>query len=105
MDNSNKPAFASTAATNTTTVTCPACSAQNPADSKFCLYCGKKLQAEASKPAFNNIQSATPQAQFKTSQPKNIASNDDDNEKAAFADALPSWNIEPPVIPVRRKHK
>lgn len=104
MENANKPAFASSASA-TTKITCPACSAQNPSDSKFCLYCGQKLPAKPAKPVFNDIVASAVQEAAQSLGLQQTASNNDDNEQAVFANELPAWNIEPPFMPVRRKHK
>lgn len=74
------------------TIPCPTCNAANKPGAKFCLSCGTELKAPAaSAPAFSSVEEA-PAAAEKYSEPV-----------SAFAEGLPTWDIVPPQVMVRRR--
>jgi len=109
MDAKSKANFINSVATGQE-ITCPDCQTKNKSGSKFCIGCGKKLTEDMpqveNKPAFspvdetpavepvNVIEEMPVKKNFKYVEPESV-----------FAQGLPSWNIEPPQVMVRRKHK
>ena len=112
-------------------VTCPQCGNSNEPDSRFCFFCGNLLQKEAEEAAAPAQQplimsDAVPPTPLQTvpvaaiithktsSFPQENALDPITQEKTsvnevaekptdAFAQGLPSWNLEPPQVVVRRK--
>lgn len=62
---------------------CPSCGSENPIGNKYCLICGSVLQKEKSRSGIS-VESLF------------------SNNSSKFAQGLPTWNIEPPQIMVRR---
>lgn len=78
-------------------VPCPKCNTANKPDSRFCISCGAELSASAATsdvPAFAPVAENTQQATEKVAKYVEPAS--------VFADGLPSWDIVPPQVMVRR---
>lgn len=91
-------------------IICPNCSSENESDSNFCYSCGTKLPRETSVQmgTQNNTMgvgvSQEPANKYKPLK-KHIEINvpkTEEEEESIFAKELPSWNIEPPQLPVRR---
>ena len=106
---------------------CPNCGTANKSNAKFCAKCGTKLtvqekpgtaQPEQTEqtpfaPARPAAVEQTPFAPAEQVQKKNEEQKKttpfmpiapiEEEEKSAFALGLPSWNIDPPQIMVRRK--
>lgn len=106
MDAKSKANFINSVA-NEQEVVCVGCGAKNKADSRFCIACGKEItivgESSNSTPAFAPVAEGSPDAATgekpvhtpkveKYVEPKNV-----------FARGLPSWNIEPPQVMVRRR--
>ncbi|MEY8428128.1 hypothetical protein AALA00_10515 [Lachnospiraceae bacterium 46-15] len=68
-------------------VPCPGCGALNKADSRFCITCGTPMQQMTASSAAQPVPVAEPE------------------EVSVFAEGLPSWDIVPPQVVVRRKKK
>lgn len=97
MDAKSKADFINSVA-NGETVPCPVCNAANGPDAKFCVVCGTKLTETAdtnAAPAFEPIPEY-PQDE-ETIETKYVEA------KSVFADGLPSWDIVPPQVVVRRR--
>lgn len=78
------------------TVPCPQCNAANEPDANFCIVCGAKLtKAGTDTPAFGAASEAP--------KPASVPEKMTEEEKAVFADGLPSWDILPPQVVVRRR--
>lgn len=78
---------------------CPKCGAANDAGSKFCAYCGSAMSA--AKPAFSPSE---PKPEFPPSEPtQNVSAAEIEETSAIFAEGLPGWSIEPPMVVVRRR--
>lgn len=100
------------------TVPCPKCEASNKPDAKFCVTCGAEMSAPSSAPAFAPIaddaapsnapafapiaDDAAPAAPAapKAPAPKAVVYEE---PVSAFADGLPSWDLNPPQVVVRRR--
>ena len=96
MDAKSKASFINSIA-DKSTIPCPQCGAVNRNDGRFCAFCGAELNVSASTetavPAFQEVKEDGAQWESeKYMEPK-----------AAFAEGLPEWNIEPPQILVRRR--
>lgn len=91
MDAKSKANFINAVAAGET-VPCPKCSASNKPDSKFCISCGADMSATTnSAPAFATVaEEAVPVAE-KYVEPVSV-----------FAEGLPSWDVVPPQVMVRR---
>ena len=109
--------------------TCPSCGTANKNNAKFCVKCGAKLiiqetpapSAPAESTPFAPAQptpaeqtpfAPAPTAPQKSAEPKKTTAmpfantapiEEEEEEKSAFALGLPSWNIDPPQVMVRRK--
>lgn len=92
-------------------VTCPSCNTLNDADSKFCMTCGTKLESFGSmndngvaNDGIKNDQNEKSEKRpaFKVAEP---AIEESEEPQSAFAQGLPSWDVLPPQIMVRRKGK
>lgn len=104
MDAKSKAHFINSVATGQT-IPCPKCGAANTPDSKFCISCGAEIapmkktdlqekQETKKVPAFAPIQEHV--------QPVVKEVPDDPEPVSVFADGLPSWDIVPPHVMVRR---
>lgn len=78
-------------------VPCPNCGTENKPDSKNCISCGAEIAATATTnaapvfaPVADNPAQTTEEA-TKYTEPASV-----------FADGLPSWDIVPPQVMVRR---
>ena len=100
MDAKSKANFINSVA-NGQVVPCPVCGAQNTLDSKFCISCGSKLvagsdaRAENAAPAFQTVSDDSSRSEVKVGKYK--------EPESVFADGLPSWDIVPPQVRVRRR--
>lgn len=103
-------------------ITCPSCKTLNDGDSLFCVACGTKLDSipsttEASsgaafspvteKPIVANsepsvVKKPEKKTAFKFVEPEVL---DVEEPPSVFAEGLPSWDIVPPQVMVRRKAK
>ena len=94
MDAKSKANFINSVATGSSIV-CPECSAENKSDVSFCASCGaqlvKRKEAKISAPAFKPHTEDVATATTKYVEPNSV-----------FAEGLPSWNLEPPQVMVRR---
>lgn len=77
-------------------IPCPVCGTQNIPDSRFCVSCGSDLSARPanSAPAFAQVADSPAQPKETTIKYK--------EPESVFADGLPSWDIVPPQVMVRR---
>lgn len=97
MDTKSKAAFVNTASEEQSII-CPKCGKKNRADRKSCFSCGAELSSAAdtkSMPAFTSITDDVQQNPDKTG--KYI------EPPSVFAEGLPSWDIVPPQVMVRRR--
>lgn len=97
-------------------IPCPNCSTLNEADSKFCIACGTPLTQK--KPE-NAVPFATAEPGQEPVRPKPVPEKPKQAEQpksaeptvkytepeSVFAEGLPSWDIEPPQVVVRRKRR
>lgn len=100
MDAKSKANFINSVA-NGQVVPCPVCGAQNAPDSKFCISCGSELaagsaaRAENAAPAFQTVADDSSRSEVNMGKYK--------EPESVFADGLPSWDIVPPQVMVRRR--
>lgn len=86
---------------------CPSCGQPVKESSKFCSHCGQSLTKKSTyvpykvKPA--HISNGQNIAQEKVAVFQNLIQEVKEDEISTFAHDLPKWNVEPPVIPVRRR--
>lgn len=91
MDAKSKANFINSVAAGEA-VPCPKCGASNKPDSKFCISCGADMSATTSSaPAFAPVAEKAASVVEKYVEPVSV-----------FADGLPSWDIVPPQVMVRR---
>ena len=91
-------------------IPCPKCNTLNEADSKFCASCGTILEK---KTETNNVPFAPAKRVEEvkkvvdTNEPIKMAKPVEEYKEpeSVFAEGLPTWNIEPPQVMVRRKRK
>ena len=86
-------------------ILCQHCGAANTSDSQFCFSCGKEVKTvESNAPAFapvaQEVVSAKAEAKEAVPVVKKGKYVEPDN---AFAQGLPSWDVVPPQIVVRRR--
>lgn len=81
-------------------VACPNCNALNKVGSKFCASCGTPLEKKEEK---NDIPFSPVKKAEKVKKVDFIYEYKE--SKSILAKGLPSWNIEPPQVIVRRKRK
>lgn len=108
-------------------VPCPGCGALNKADSRFCITCGTPMRQAAvqeqteAPPVQERAAEAAPEMPFApvkeeetkkarvekpvTKQAEKPALVEEPEEISVFAEGLPSWDIVPPQVVVRRKKK
>ena len=87
-------------------ITCPSCNTLNDADSKFCMTCGSKLEflGSANENVTVNNRIKNDQNEKKPAfKPVEPAVEESEETQSAFAQGLPSWDIVPPQIMVRRR--
>lgn len=97
MDAKSKASFINSVAAGRV-VPCPKCNTANKPESKFCISCGAALSAPIAKknvPAFSNAPDDSQQNNKKVTKYVEPTS--------VFADGLPSWDIVPPQVMVRRR--
>lgn len=97
MDAKSKANFINSVAAGQT-IPCPSCGTANEPDRKTCISCGAELSAPAASsdaPAFAQVSDDTQQKAAKNSKYAEPA--------PVFADGLPSWDIVPPQVVVRRR--
>lgn len=96
MDAKRKASFINSVAAGQT-VPCPRCGAANHHDAANCSVCGSQIALNTSSsnaPAFTPVSSNAPVGS------KYVRY---DEPAAVFADGLPSWDIVPPQVMVRRR--
>lgn len=106
MDAKSKANFINSVA-NEQEVVCEGCGAKNKADSKFCIACGKEFtivgESSNSTPAFAPVEEVSTDVATEA-KPVHTAKIEKYVEpQNVFAQGLPSWNIEPPQVMVRRR--
>lgn len=99
MDARNKADFINSVAA-VQTVLCPQCGTANESDSNFCYSCGCKLTVAVSNNAAETA--AFKSVEEKLQQMQNDLTDIDD-PVSAFAEGLPTWDIVPPQMLVRRR--
>ena len=104
MDARSKASFVNAVADGQLLV-CPNCQFGNPLDSRFCIKCGHQLKENKpvdTAPAFASVEEtpAVSQSPAFTSVP---VVQEEEEPKSAFAQGLPEWSLEPPMMVVRRK--
>lgn len=108
MDAKSKADFINSVG-NEQEVICQGCGAKNKASSKFCMSCGKEIKPAVktsdSEPAFAPAAEVVLKAPVKEEEKiVNIPEQEKYIEpQSVFAQGLPSWNIEPPQVVVRRR--
>lgn len=103
MDAKSKANFINSVAAGQT-IPCPNCGTANEPDSKHCISCGAELSppAAASAPAFAQISEEPQQQPRQEPQQKTEKPSRNTEPTPVFADGLPSWDIVPPQVMVRR---
>lgn len=94
MDAKSKANFINSVAKGKTIV-CPKCNTENKPHAKFCVACGTKLikiAEEKDTPVFSPISEETIVPKEKYVEARSV-----------FAEGLPSWDIVPPQVMVRRR--
>ncbi|MDE6025283.1 MAG: zinc ribbon domain-containing protein [Lachnospiraceae bacterium] len=111
--------------TNVETIECPICHENNEIGYMFCLSCGAKLSSDNSQTLEQSFKTAEAEKveeikseeKSQTISPvavqekrvfKSVAmevAGQQSEEMSAFAQGLPSWDLVPPQIMVRRKKK
>lgn len=98
---------------------CPNCNTLNKINAKFCVKCGSQLPA-AEQTALSQGEAAFAPAAPEQKKPENTAASvaesakatpfasvefepEQEEAKSVLAEGLPSWNIDPPQVMVRRK--
>ena len=100
MDAKSKANFINSVASGQV-VPCPVCGVQNAPDSKFCISCGSELASSSATPteniapAFQTVADDLPHHEEKVGKYK--------EPESVFADGLPSWDVVPPQVMVRRR--
>lgn len=97
MDAKSKANFINSVASGQV-IPCPVCGIQNTSDSRFCISCGSNLKATSSGntvPVFAQVADNPAQSKEATVKYK--------EPDSVFADGLPSWDIVPPQVMVRRR--
>lgn len=117
MDAKSRAKFINSVA-NGQKIPCPKCNTLNESESNFCISCGNELIQEIVKE--NDTYNATKQKKdLPFNQVENIeqakekvnvllssvkkSENSSESPKSVFAQGLPSWDIVPPQVMVRRK--
>ena len=89
-------------------VPCPKCDTLNDADAKFCAICGGSLvkKEEINEVPFAPVKKVEEKAAV-VKEPEKAAPVVEKFEEpeSVFAEGLPSWDIEPPQVMVRRKRR
>lgn len=81
-----------------TTVPCPKCGRGNKPGSRFCAGCGAELEAPAkADAAFAPVKEEAPAAAAATKAVRY------EEPSHVFAEGLPDWSLEPPMVMVRRR--
>lgn len=97
MDAKSKASFINSVAAGQT-IPCPKCNVANKPDSRFCISCGAEMSVLTAKngdTVFSTVSN--------DSQPV-IKKNEAYIEPVSvFAEGLPSWDVVPPQIMVRRR--
>lgn len=96
MDAKRKASFINSVAAGQT-VPCPRCGAANSPGASSCSVCGSQIAVNTSS---DNTPAFTP-VSANTSGGSNSVRYDE--HAAVFADGLPSWDIVPPQVMVRRR--
>ena len=90
-------------------VPCPKCNTLNEADAKFCATCGSSLvkKEESSDVPFAPVKKVEEVKKAAAEAPAKAAPIVEKytEPESVFAEGLPSWDIEPPQVMVRRKRK
>ncbi len=95
MDAKSKANFINSVAAGQS-IPCPQCGTVNTSDSRFCINCGIEIVAPAPKsaPAFAPVVEDVPQETVSAKYVEPVS---------AFAEGLPTWDIVPPQVMVRRR--
>lgn len=112
MDAKSKADFIKSMASGSQ-ICCQRCNAINESDAKFCISCGNPLELEEEK---NDIPFAPVKKEAKIKKeavakepmkPENTTKEIERYEepKSVFAEGLPAWDIEPPIVTVRRRNR
>lgn len=91
-------------------IPCPKCNNLNEADAKFCTSCGTKLvrKIEEDNVPVTPLKKVEKVKQFEDNKElvnQTAPVQEYKEPESIFAEGLPSWNIEPPQVMVRRKRK
>ena len=104
MDAKSKANFINSVASGQK-VPCPSCGVLNEPDSLFCFSCGTKLEKKANTnetlpfQTAATVQKAAPKTVFQIASPVLV---EEPEETSVFAEGLPSWDMLPPQVVVRR---
>ena len=119
MDARSKASFVNAVADGQLLV-CPNCQFGNPLDSRFCIKCGHQLKenkpvdtapafataeetpAVSQSPAFSSVEEKSSKVKAPAFVSVPVA-QEEEEPKSAFAQGLPEWSLEPPMMVVRRK--
>ena len=104
MDARSKASFINAVADGQLLV-CPNCQFGNPLDSRFCIKCGHQLKENKpvdTAPAFASVEE-TPAVSQSPAFASVPVVQEEEEPKSAFAQGLPEWSLEPPMMVVRRK--
>lgn len=104
MDARSKASFVNAVADGQLLV-CPNCQFGNPLDSRFCIKCGHQLKENKpvdTAPAFASVEE-TPAVSQSPAFASVPVVQEEEEPKSAFAQGLPEWSLEPPMMVVRRK--
>ena len=104
MDAKTKAAFINSVAGGTK-IPCPKCNLLNEPDSSFCFSCGTPLPGNVSN--VNGSDAESYDEEEEQTMAMDAVSGDVflpavQEEKSAFAQGLPSWDLEPPQVAIRR---
>lgn len=88
-----------------TTVPCPKCGRGNKPGSRFCAGCGAELEAPAkADTAFAPVKEEAPAAAAPAAGAAAATKAVRYEEPShVFAEGLPDWSLEPPMVMVRRR--
>lgn len=99
MDAKSKASFINSVAGGQS-IPCPKCNILNNPESKFCVSCGAELTAPSATDTTNNTPFVSVAQNIQQTADKSIKYVE---PASVFADGLPSWDIVPPQVMVRRR--
>lgn len=102
MDAKSKANFINSVAGGQT-IPCPSCNNLNDISSSFCIYCGSALSKANDKNDEVKVTETKQKNAFR-SVPVSVSVSVEE-EVSVFAQGLPSWDIVPPQVMVRRNRK